>query len=139
MLGRLVRERFSDVFVMFVVVALLTGCAAAPPRPVDVALDRSALTVELSNGETCTGPVRAVPAASGRTTVSGTGRLQGCSAAFDYRVTGDTATNPLRLVLEEVFTAIGLPDAIAPAADVEISAPDGRSWRYASPPERDRT
>jgi hypothetical protein len=37
-------------------------------------------------------------------------------------------------VFEEVFGAIGLGNAIAPAAEVEITAPDGRTWVFASPP-----
>jgi hypothetical protein len=137
MLRRPFRARISDIVLMLVLVLLLTGCATSPSRPVEVSLDRTSLQVRMSNGETCIGPVRAVPAGPNRTTVSGDGRLQGCSAAYGYRVTGDTATNPVRFVLEEVFTAIGLPNVIAPAAEVEITAPDGRSWRFASPPERE--
>jgi hypothetical protein len=53
---------------------------------------------------------------------------------LNYRVTADAGLNPLRLVFEEVFGAIGLGNAIAPAAEVEITAPDGRSWVFASPP-----
>ncbi|MDG4647470.1 hypothetical protein P6F26_03355 [Roseibacterium sp. SDUM158017] len=132
------REKFPDAFVLIVVVAVLTGCATAPPRPVEVSLDRSTLEVRLSNGETCTGPVAVVPASNGRTTVSGEGRLGGCAAALDYRVEGETGTNPLRVVMEEVFTALGLPDAVAPDARVEITAPDGRAWTFASPPARAR-
>lgn len=127
------REKMSDALLLLAVVALLTGCATQAPRPVAVSLDRQALDVRLADGRTCTGPVDAVPL--GRTvTVSGAGALQGCGADLTYRVTGETGTNPVRLALEEVFTAIGLPDAIAPRAGVEIAAPDGRSWTFASPP-----
>jgi hypothetical protein len=131
--ARPIRERIPDAFVMLAVVAVLTGCAVSAPSPVAVSLDRSALEVRLSNGETCTGPVALVPTPQGRTTVSGSGTLQGCSAALGYTVTGETASNPIRIVLEEVFAAIGLPDAIAPRAEVEITAPDGRRWTFASP------
>jgi hypothetical protein len=55
-----------------------------------------------------------------------------CPVPLSYRVTADAGLNPLRLVFEEVFGA-----AIAPAAEVEITAPDGRSWSFASPPERE--
>jgi hypothetical protein len=48
----------------------------------------------------------------------------------------DAGLNPLRLVFEEVFGALGLGNAIAPAATVEITGAEGRSWLFASPPER---
>jgi hypothetical protein len=137
MIGPRLRAKFPDAFVLALVVAVLTGCVAQePPRPVEVSLDRSALSVRLSNGEVCTGPVGLVPTPQGRTTVSGAGMLQGCGAALAYSVRGETGSNPLRIVLEEVFTALGLPDALAPVASVEITAPDGRRWTFASPPAR---
>jgi hypothetical protein len=131
--ARPIRERIPDAFVMLGVVAVLTGCALSAPSPVAVSLDRSALEVRLANGETCTGPVSVVPTPQGRTTVSGSGPLTGCSATLGYTVTGETGSNPVRIVLEEVFAALGLPDAIAPRAEVEITAPDGRRWTFASP------
>ena len=39
-----------------------------------------------------------------------------CTVPLAYRVTADAGLNPLRLVFEEVFGAVGLGDAIAPAA-----------------------
>jgi hypothetical protein len=67
--------------------------------------------------------------------VTGVGTFADCAVPFSYTVTGDLSTNPVRFVLEEVFTAIGLPDAVAPLAEVEIAAPDGRRWTFVSPPE----
>lgn len=130
---RAIREKISDALVLFGVVVVLTGCATQTPRPVAVSLDRQDVKVRLADGRTCTGPVEAVPLAR-TVTVSGAGPLQRCGADLTYRVTGETGTNPVRLALEQVFTAIGLPDAIAPRAEVEIAAPDGRSWIFASPP-----
>jgi hypothetical protein len=138
-IGSLLRDKVPDIVVMSAVVALLTGCAVSPPRPVEVSLDRTSLEVRLSNGETCVGPVSATRSGSGGgAAVSGAGQLGGCSVALGYRVTADTGLNPVRLVLEEVFAAIGLPDAIAPAADVEITAPDGRRWLFPSPSDAGR-
>jgi hypothetical protein len=110
--------------------------AFGPPRPVEVSLDRQAVTVRLSDNSRCTGPVRATRAANGQTLVSGAGRLDDCPVPLSYRVTADAGLNPLRLVFEEVFGALGLGNAIAPAAEVEITGADGRSWLFASPPER---
>jgi hypothetical protein len=78
--------------------------------------------------------VQSVRGANGQVLVSGAGPLQNCSTPLSYRVTADAGLNPLRLVFEEVFGAIGLGNAIAPAAEVEITAPDGRTWVFASPP-----
>jgi hypothetical protein len=135
--ARRIRDKLPDAFVLSLVV-VVTGCAVQAPRPVEVSLDRSALAMRLSDGSRCTAPVTPVP---GRysTTVAGAGTFADCAAPFRYTVTGDPGTNPLRFVLEEAFTAIGLPDAIAPRATVEIAAPDGRSWTFASPPEPDDT
>lgn len=131
------REKLPDAVLMLAVVAL-TGCTmAGGPRPVEVSLDRSEVTVRLSDRSVCTGPVAATRGANGQVLVSGSGVLQGCNAALGYRVTADAGFNPLRLVFEQVFGAIGLSDAIAPAAEVEITAPDGRTWVFASPAERE--
>jgi hypothetical protein len=106
----------------------LTGCVGfGEPRPVEVSLDRSEVTVRLSDMSRCTGPVQATRGANGQVLVSGAGALQDCPVPLSYRVTADAGLNPLRLVFEEVFGAIGLGDAIAPAAEVEITAPDGRA------------
>jgi hypothetical protein len=131
---RRLRDKLPDAFVMLAVVTL-TGCVMiGEPRPVEVSLDRSDVTVRLSDNSRCTGPVQSVRGANGQVLVSGAGPLQNCSTPLSYRVTADAGLNPLRLVFEEVFGAIGLGNAIAPAAEVEITAPDGRTWVFASPP-----
>ena len=131
-LARRIRDKLPDAFVLSLVV-VLTGCAATEPRPVEVSLDRRTLDLRLSDGSRCTAPVTPVPVEPRGTTVRGTGTFAACARPFAYTVTGDPGTNPLRLVLEEAFTAIGLPDAIAPRATVEITAPDGGRWVYAAP------
>jgi hypothetical protein len=134
---RRLRDKLPDAFVMLAVVTL-TGCVAfGTPNPVEVSLDRSEVTVRLSDNSRCTGPVQSTRGANGQVLVSGAGPLQNCPTPLNYRVTADAGLNPLRLVFEEVFGAIGLGDAIAPAAEVEITAPDGRVWVFASPPSRD--
>jgi hypothetical protein len=119
-------------------VVVVTGCAVgAPPRPVEARLDRTTLALRLSDGTRCTAPVSVVPAPSSLhpagTTVAGAGTFRDCTVPFAYTVTGDPGPNPLRLVLEGVAAAIGIPDAIAPRATVEITAPDGRVHTFASP------
>jgi hypothetical protein len=131
------RDKLPDAVLMLAVVALTSCVMAAPPRPVEVSLDRSALTVRLSDNSRCTGPVAATRGANGQVLVSGSGTLANCPVPLGYRVTADAGFNPLRLVFEEVFGAIGFGDAIAPAAEVEITAPDGRRWTFASPAERE--
>jgi hypothetical protein len=46
---------------------------------VEVSLDRSEVTVRLSDMSRCTGPVQAVRGANGQVLVSGAGPLQNCS------------------------------------------------------------
>jgi hypothetical protein len=126
----ILRDKLPDAVLMLGVVTL-TGCVGfAEPRPVEVSLDRSEVTVRLSDMSRCTGPVAATRGANGQVLVSGAGALRDCPVPLSYRVTADAGLNPLRLVFEEIFGA-----AIAPAADVEVTAPDGRSWSFASPPE----
>jgi len=131
-----IRAKMPDAFVMLLVVAVLTGCVAlGAPRPVDVSLDRTELTVRLSDNTRCTGPVTAVRGASGQVLVSGSGPLQNCSAPLNYRVAADTDISFLRLAFEEVFGSVGLGDVLEPTAEVVITAPDGRRWTFVSPPE----
>jgi hypothetical protein len=82
----------------------------------------------------CTGPVGGHARRQRPGPRLGCGPLGIAPTPLNYRVTADAGLNPLRLVFEEVFGAIGLGDAIAPAAEVEITAPDGRRWVFASPP-----
>ena len=134
---RRLRDKLPDAVIMLAVVTV-TGCVAiGQPRPVEVSLDRTELSVRLSDNTRCTGPVAATRGATGQVLVAGAGELGDCPVPLAYRVTADAGLNPLRLVFEEVFGAIGLGDAIAPAAEVEITAPDGRRWLFASPPERE--
>ncbi len=109
----------------------LSACAATPPRPVEVSLSQTLLEVRLSNGQTCTGPAPAAAAAGW------SGTLEGCAVALPYEVTIDPGTNPVRFVLQEIFTAIGLTDAIAPIATVTITDATGRTRTFASPPPRE--
>ncbi len=134
---RRLREKLPDAVVMLAVVTL-TGCVSfGEPRPVEVSLDRSEVTVRLSDNSRCTGPVQSARGANGQVLVSGSGLLQNCPTPLNYRVTADAGFNPLRLAFEEVFGAIGLGDAIAPAAEVELTAPDGSRWVFASPADRE--
>jgi hypothetical protein len=69
--------------------------------------------------------VQSVRGANGQVLVSGAGPLQNCSTPLSYRVTADAGLNPLRLVFEEVFGAIGLGNAIAPARRSRSRRPTG--------------
>jgi opacity protein-like surface antigen len=110
-----------------ILAAALAGCAASAPRPVEVTLDRTLLEVRLSNGQTCLGP------APDAVDAGWSGTLQGCAVAWPYTVDIDTRTNPVRFVLQEIFTAIGLADALAPVATVTLTDDAGRLRRFASP------
>lgn len=106
----------------------LAACTIGPPRPLSVSLTDTTITVPMSNGTTCTDT--APPGAA----TGWTGRLQGCPTAYAYTVEIDDRTNPVRYVLEEIFTALGGPDVIAPLATVTITDGTGRTRTFASPP-----
>ncbi|MBF9045224.1 hypothetical protein HKCCE4037_17915 [Rhodobacterales bacterium HKCCE4037] len=106
------------------VLALLSGCLGTTPRPLDVEVSRDGIEVRMSNRQTCLGP-----APQPGTSWSGT--LQGCASPYPYRVVLDDGGNPLRTVLEEGASAIGL--TLAPVAEVEIDGPAGNTWRFSSP------
>jgi hypothetical protein len=105
---------------------------------VEVSLDRSDVTVRLSDMSRCTGPVRQVRGANGQVLVSGAGALQNCSTPLSYRVTADAGLNPLRLVFEEVFGAIGLGNAIAPPRRSRSRRPTGAAGSSPRRPNRGR-
>ncbi|MBO6603600.1 hypothetical protein [Rhodophyticola sp.] len=106
----------------------LAACTVGPPRPLSVSLTDTTITVPMSNGTTCTDT--APPGAA----AGWSGRLQGCPTAYAYTVEIDDRTNPVRYVLEEIFTALGGPDVIAPLATVTITDGTGRTRTFASPP-----
>jgi hypothetical protein len=95
------RDKLPDAVLMLAVVTL-TGCVAfGPPRPVEVSLDRSEVTVRLVRHEPLHGPGAATRGANGQVLVSGAGALRDCPVPLSYRVTADAGLNPLRLVFEE--------------------------------------
>ena len=106
----------------------LTACATTPPRPLSVSLTDTNLTGPMSNGTTCTGT-----APEGAAT-GWSGTLQNCPTPYAYTVEIDPGTNPVRFILEEIFTALGGPDVIAPLATVTITDQTGRTRTFASPP-----
>lgn len=108
---------------------LLAGCAvsAASAVPQAALLSADTLTVNLSDGSVC----RAGWAAAG-----GAGRLEGCGAGFDYRVTEVAKPNLLRQLFVGITDALGAEGAVAPMAEVVISGA-GRDWRFVSPPPID--
>jgi hypothetical protein len=133
---RILRDKLPDAVVMLGVVTL-TGCVGfAEPRPVEVSLDRSEVTVRLSDMSRCTGPVAATRGANGQVLVSGAGALRDCPVPLSYRVTADAGLNPLRLVFEEVFGARPRR-AIAPRRGRDHGA--GRPQLESSPRRRTRT
>ena len=112
--------------------AALAGCAEppAPPTPVGVTLHRQTVVVAIRPGGTCSG-LRA----RGQETGTGwRGTLEGCAAPYRYEVTLRKGRNPVRLVLEKGLDALGGADLLAPRAQVTIRGPQGRVWRFASPP-----
>ena len=109
--------------------ALLAGCLNTFPQPQTVDVSALGIEVQMSNRQTCTGPAP-LPGSSW------SGTLQGCDAPYPYRVTLDDRPNVLRDVLETGLAAVGVP--LAPVATVEIDGPSGNTWRFASPPPRDR-
>ncbi len=115
--------------VLMVVPVLLAGCAAlaVPAVPQAARLSADRLTVTLTDGTTC----RADWAAAG-----GAGRLEGCGAGFDYRVTPVAKPNLLRQLAEGLAGALGAEGSLAPVAEVVVSGA-GRDWRFVSPPALD--
>lgn len=117
--------------ILLLPVLALAACANyGAPRPVGVTLTTDNLTVRLANGEYCRGPAPSTGASAGWS-----GQLQGCSVSYGYDVAIQPGTNPVRYVLAEVFTAIGLEGVLVPLATVTIHDGAGRDWRFATPEE----
>jgi len=112
---------------------VLSACSLVQaPRPVDVTLTENNLSVRMANGETCQGPRPA------GVTGGWSGRLQGCSAAYDYNIAMDPGSNPLRMVFDEIRGAVGLQGTSVPVATITISDGGGRDYIYATPERRRR-
>ncbi|QBY01054.1 hypothetical protein E2K80_10220 [Rhodophyticola sp. CCM32] len=105
----------------------LSACSIGPARPLSVALTETNITVPMSNGTTCRDT--ASPGAGNQWS----GNLQGCPTPYAYTVEIDPGTNPVRYILQEIFTALGNPDVIAPVARVTITDDTGRTRVFASP------
>lgn len=109
---------------------LLAACALpqASPVPQAARLSDTTLTVTLSDATTC----RADWAAAG-----GAGRLDGCGAGYDYRVTVVENPNILRRLFEDLVAALGADGVSPPLASVVLTDPSGRDFTFASPPPVD--
>ena len=112
---------------------VISACSLVQaPRPVNVTLTENNLSVRMANGETCQG---SRPAG---VTGGWSGRLQGCSAAYDYNIAMDPGSNPLRMVFDEIRGAVGLQGTSVPIATITISDGGGRDYIYATPERRRR-
>jgi len=117
----------------FLPLLVVAACSLVQaPRPAQVSLSETNLSVRMGNGEICEGP-RPAGAEGGWS-----GRLQGCSAAYDYNIAMEPGTNPLRMVLDEIRGAVGLQGTSVPVATVTISDSDGRAYVFATPERRMR-
>lgn len=105
----------------------LAACAINPAEPVSINLTDDRLRVQMSDGSRCFG-VR--PEGDPYTW---TGTLTDCPWPFAYRVEIDPGTNPLRFVLEEFTTSVGLDTLISPVARVEVIDANGRTRIFGSP------
>lgn len=102
-------------------VPLLLAACAAPPAPVAARLNTENLTVTLSDGTDCTAPA------------SPEGRFDRCNADLGWQIAPDLPANPLRQVVEAVFTEIGAGQTLAPMARITLTDAAGRSTTFASP------
>jgi len=118
---------------LFLPILVLAACSfPQAPRPAQVTLSENNLSVRMANGETCQGPRPA------GTSGGWSGRLQGCSTAYDYTIAMEPGTNPLRMVFDEIREAVGLQGTSVPLATVSISDGSGRDYVYATPERRVR-
>ncbi|MEQ8367972.1 MAG: hypothetical protein RIB61_14830 [Roseicyclus sp.] len=115
------------VLAAFICLASLAACTTGPAAPRDVQIDRDLLTVGMSDGSLCRG------AAPGDSPAGWSGTLQSCPWSYGYTVEIDPGTNPVRLILQEVFTALGAPDALSPIATVTIIDGMGRARVFETP------
>lgn len=108
---------------------LLAACAAMPsPEPQGATLSDTVLTVRLTDGSRCTADWRAT---------GGQGQMDGCAVPLSYQVTEVTNPNILRKLWVQLVDALGGDGVAPPMADVVVTGPDGRVWRYVSPPNAD--
>ncbi|NUB46162.1 hypothetical protein GEU84_017345 [Fertoebacter nigrum] len=114
---RLMLPRLSA---LMAVPVLLAACAT-PPAPVAARLSTENLTVTLSDGTDCTAPA------------SPEGRFDRCNADLGWQIAPDLPANPLRQVVEAVFTGIGAETALAPMARITLTDAAGRSKEFISP------
>jgi hypothetical protein len=115
----------------------LAGCVAAgggggggegSTDPVSARLSAEGLSVRLANGTTCRGG-RPPPGAP-----RWQGALAGCPEGWSYFVELDRRSNPARLIVETVLTALTIEDALAPFATVTVVDAAGQATVFASPP-----
>jgi hypothetical protein len=111
-------------FARILILSALGACAIGPAMPSRVTLDRSLLTVAMSDGSTCRGPAPAQGAETGWS-----GMLTGCPWAYAYGVEIDPRTNPVRFIFEEIFG----DRLIGPLATVTITDGTGRARVFQSP------
>jgi len=119
-----------------IIAALLTVAACAqtgPGRPESVMLSQDRVSVRMDTGARCLG----LRAAGDETGTGWAGRLQGCAADYPYEVVLQDGANPLRLLLEAGLEALGGEGLLAPRAEVEITGPEGQTWRFRSPPSEE--
>lgn len=113
-------------------VLFLAGCVATggggSTDPVSARLSSEGLSVRLANGTTCRG---GPPPAGAR---RWQGELAGCPEGWVYFVELDERTNPARLVVEAVLTALTLEDALAPVATLTIINAENEATVFLSPP-----
>lgn len=108
----------------------LAGCLSTgggTPEAVMVQKDR--IVVRMSNGWPCVG----FRNADTETATGWAGRLEGCPANYPYEVTLQEGTNPVRMVLEQAFGALGGENILSPRAVVEITGGRGKAWVFRSP------
>ncbi len=109
---------------------VLVACVMGSATPDQVELSANMLTVRMSDGSTCQGPAPSNGAEAGWS-----GQLQDCAWSYDYIVEIDEGTNPVRLILTEVFGDLGI---LSPLADVTIIGPDGRTRVFQTPDRTER-
>jgi hypothetical protein len=111
----------------FAVPLVLAACVIAPePRPVAARLTPDALDVTLSDSRVC----RAEKPAEG----PWEGALTGCPPGWRYAIDLDGRTNPGRLLVEAVLSALTLEGVLAPLAEVQVTDAAGRATVFDSPP-----
>ena len=94
----------------------------------DVSIRNEAVRIFMTDGARCV-----VPFETGAP-VSIAGVTEDCGYALTYSVTlSDTRRNPARFILEELLSAVGGDNLLAPRAIVRIEDTDGRERVFISP------